>query len=295
MGVTLSGEIGTPEQTIVLLHGFTGSSMNWAHLLPLLSAPGRRFIALDMLGHGRSDAPEDPARYNIEHCQADILALLATLGVRQNEAVLLGYSMGGRIALYTAFSGFFRALMLESASPGLNDPAEREQRRLSDEQLAERIEREGVEAFINYWEKIPLFASQHTLPLKTRAILRTQRLANLRFGLSNSLRGVGTGAQPALHSQLHSLDLPVLLLAGELDSKFCQIAQQMAQDLPQAYLRIVAGAGHTIHLEQPDIFVNLVDGFCRTVYYKEELLFGRGETNHASQLGKRTRLHGHHF
>jgi 2-succinyl-6-hydroxy-2,4-cyclohexadiene-1-carboxylate synthase len=266
MGVKLSGEVRADQQTLVLLHGFTGSSANWVNLFPRLEASSCQIVALDMLGHGQSDAPADPDRYAIEHCQADILAALEILGVRKNTAILLGYSMGGRIALYTGFSGFFRALILESASPGLDTPEECEQRRRSDEALAERIEREGVEAFIDYWEQIPLFASQRALSPATRAALRAQRLNNRATGLANSLRGVGTGAQPALHDRLHELDLPVLLLAGERDQKFCQIARQMARSIPQASLQIVPGSGHTIHLEQPDIFTGLVNQFCQAVF-----------------------------
>jgi 2-succinyl-6-hydroxy-2,4-cyclohexadiene-1-carboxylate synthase len=216
-----------------------------------------------MLGHGQSDAPADPQSYTMEHCQADIVDALFQVGVAPGKAVLLGYSMGGRIALYCAFSGFFRALILESASPGLADPIERESRRASDEELAMRIERDGVVAFVDYWEQLPLFASQRNLPAEKRAALRAQRLHNRALGLANSLRGVGTGVQPALHDRLLGLELPVLLIAGELDTKFCAIAQQMAQRLPQAQLHIVAGAGHTVHLEQSASFVALVEPFCR--------------------------------
>lgn len=265
LGVVQQGERHVPHQTLVLLHGFTGSAAHWSELLPRLLMPGRRLIALDLLGHGQADAPPASTRYSIELCQADILAVLSALGVQAGEAILLGYSLGGRIALYTAFSGFFRALILESASPGLATGAERSIRRQSDHALAERIEREGVTAFIDYWEKLPLFASQHSLPLETRATLRQQRLNNRAIGLANSLRGVGTGAQPALHERLPTLTLPVLLLAGELDTKFCQIADQMAQSLPQASLHIVPGAGHTIHLEQPTLFAEFVNRFCHAL------------------------------
>jgi 2-succinyl-6-hydroxy-2,4-cyclohexadiene-1-carboxylate synthase len=266
MGVTMYDEAPTRQQALVFLHGFMGSAASWVSLFPRLEAPGRWLIALDMLGHGRSDAPLDPARYAAACCQADILAVLRTLGVREGEAVLLGYSMGGRIALSIAFSGFFRGLILESASPGLSDPAERERRRQSDNESGERLEREGVEAFVDYWEQLPLFASQRNLPPEMRAALRAQRLNNRAPGLANSLRGVGTGAQPALHERLHTLDLPVLLLAGERDAKFCQIAQQMARQLPRAQVQIVRDAGHTIHLEQPDMFINLVQQFCSPLF-----------------------------
>ncbi len=247
--------------TLVMLHGFTGSAAGWGDHLDTLAAYGLRVIALDLPGHGQSDAPADPRRYGIEYCRQDILAALQELGVSQGEAVLLGYSMGGRVALYTAFSGFFRALILESASPGLEDPAEREQRRASDEALAASIERDGVQEFIDHWEKLPLFASQSTLPPEAREALRGQRLSNRPGGLAQSLRGVGTGVQPSLHARLPTLHIPVLLIAGELDTKFSAIARSMAQALPQSQLRIVPGAGHAIHLERPEEFDSLVGDF----------------------------------
>lgn len=300
MGVALYGAPRAQRYTLVLLHGFTGSAANWADLCARLESYGAnltstdqasspallsgyrdpsrvigqpvepvgeraRLIALDMLGHGASDAPADPARHSIEHCQADILAVLERLDIQPGEAILLGYSMGGRIALYTAFSGFFRALILESASPGLADPVAREQRRQHDNALAARIEREGVATFVDGWEQLPLFTSQRALPPETRTMVREQRLNNCAQGLANSLRGVGTGVQPTLHEQLDALTLPTLLLAGELDSKFCQIARQMAARIPQASLRIVPNAGHTIHLEQPEAFATLVHTFCCAV------------------------------
>jgi 2-succinyl-6-hydroxy-2,4-cyclohexadiene-1-carboxylate synthase len=251
--------------TLVLLHGFTGSAAAWGHQLDTLADYGLRIIALDLLGHGQSDAPDDPQRYTIQRCQQDILAALQELGVSKGQAILLGYSMGGRIALYTAYSGYFRALILESASPGLEDPAEREQRRLRDEALAASIEGEGVPAFIERWENLPLFASQRTLPFECREALHRQRLQNSATGLAQSLRGIGTGVQPSLHARLPTLHIPVLLITGALDTKFTAIAQRMAQALPQSQLRIVPAAGHTVHLEQPQLFASLVGDFSQTL------------------------------
>lgn len=264
-GVVMSNVAGQGRRTLVLLHGFTGSASGWGDLLDGLARTGWRIIALDMLGHGQSAAPAEPARYAMEHCQQDIIAVLCELGVNEGEAILLGYSMGGRIALYCAFSSFFRALILESASPGLADPAEREQRRNSDMELAASIERDGIEAFVERWENLPLFATQRNLPVERRAASRMQRLNNRPVGLANSLRGIGTGVQPSLHHRLHELNIPVLLLAGELDTKFCAIARQMAQALPCAQLSIVPAAGHAIHLEQPMVFTALVTEFCTSV------------------------------
>ncbi len=248
-------------QTLVLLHGFTGSAAGWGHQMDTLADYGLQIIALDLLGHGQSDAPEDAKRYSIEYCQKDILAALQELGIHKGQAIILGYSMGGRIALYTALSGFFRALILESASPGLEDNAEREERRTSDEALAASIEHEGVQAFIERWAHLPLFASQRTLPFECREALHRQRLQNNVTGLAQSLRGVGTGVQPSLYAQLPTLHIPVLLIAGELDTKFTTIAKHMAQALPQSQLHIIPAAGHTVHLEQPQLFTSLVGDF----------------------------------
>lgn len=264
LGIEQRGKRGQPS--LVLLHGFTGSASSWEAYVDTFAAQGMHVIALDMLGHGQSNAPEEAQRYSIEHCRADILAVLQALDIAPGVAMLLGYSMGGRIALYTALSGYFRALILESASAGIEDAREREQRHQSDELVAERIEREGMAAFVDYWERIPLFASQSRLPPEVRQQLHRQRLHNSTTGLANSLRGVGTGAQPALYTQLPALRIPVLLLAGELDEKFVAINQRMAQLLPQATLHIVARAGHTIHLEQPAQFARYVLDFCKHIF-----------------------------
>jgi 2-succinyl-6-hydroxy-2,4-cyclohexadiene-1-carboxylate synthase len=262
LGVELSGEPEGPGgTTLVLLHGFTGSAAGWGSHLNAIAAASMRVIAFDLLGHGQSDAPADPPRYSMEHCRADLLAALGEPGVGAGEAVLLGYSMGGRVALYLALSGYFRALILESASPGLASVSERAARRVADEALAASIERDGVAAFVERWEQLPLFASQRALSAEQREALHAQRLRNSARGLANSLRGTGLGAQPALHDRLATLDIPVLLITGELDQKFCEIAAQMAHLLPRVQWRKVPGAGHAVHLEQPEVFDEAVISF----------------------------------
>lgn len=239
---------------VVLLHGFTGSSANWSPVIDALS-PDHTVLAVDLLGHGDTDSPADPARYRIEQAAADLATLITRLVTP--PATLLGYSMGGRLALYTAihYPHLVNRLILESASPGLEDAAERAARRQSDEALAARIEREGIEAFVHYWERIPLFDSQ--MP-EQRERLRAGRLKNNPTGLANSLRGMGTGAQPPLWDRLGEVDAQTLLIAGELDGKFTAIGRRMAEQIPRADLAIIPNAGHTVHLEQPDIYIKTI-------------------------------------
>jgi 2-succinyl-6-hydroxy-2,4-cyclohexadiene-1-carboxylate synthase len=245
---------------LVLLHGFTGRGDNWQAVAAQL-AESCPVITVDLLGHGGTDAPADPQRYGMAESAQDLVDLLAQ--VTPGPFNLLGYSMGGRLALYLAvtYPQLVNKLILESASPGLAGAAERAARVRSDEALADRIEREGIAAFVNYWEKIPLFASQQRLPAATRQRLHDQRLQNRPTGLANSLRGMGTGVQPALWDQLPELTMPVLLLTGEFDQKFCEIATQMAALLPNARHQTIAEAGHTIHLERPAAYAAAVTGF----------------------------------
>jgi 2-succinyl-6-hydroxy-2,4-cyclohexadiene-1-carboxylate synthase len=245
---------------LLLLHGFTGSADEWAGLVPAL-APLREVVAVDLIGHGRSAAPADPGRYTMERCVADLLALLGALGLARAD--VLGYSMGGRVALQLAAAapGRVGALVIESSSPGIADAAERAARVASDEALAERIEREGLEWFVEHWAAIPLFASQAGLPAEERAALRERRLRGSARGYANSLRGMGAGRQASLWDRLPALGAPALLVSGRLDIKYVANHNQMAGLLANARHISVPGAGHTVHLERREAFAKLVVGF----------------------------------
>ncbi|GGA54755.1 putative 2-succinyl-6-hydroxy-2,4-cyclohexadiene-1-carboxylate synthase [Kroppenstedtia guangzhouensis] len=259
-GVSYRVESEGQGPALLLLHGFTGSRVTWE---PYLSNWTRQFqvVRVDVIGHGESDAPADPARYTMDRATADLAEILDRLQI--SHAHVLGYSMGGRLALSFAewYPDRVNTLLLESSSPGLKTDAERRARREQDEALADRIEREGLESFIWYWESIPLFASQANLPEKVRQALRKERLSQRAQGLANSLRGMGTGAQPSWWGHLGKIPCPVLLITGELDGKFCRIAKEMNGQFAQCQWRVVPGAGHAVHLEVPRLFDTIVMEF----------------------------------
>lgn len=259
-GLRYAVEEAGKGEALLLLHGFTGSLATWHGLWPRLAARFR-VIAVDLPGHGDSDAPADPARYTMARVAADLVTLLERRAAR--PAHWLGYSMGGRLALYAALHHpqAVRTLLLESASPGLATAAEREQRRAADDALAARIERDGVVRFVDQWEQLPLFAGLARLPAAARSELRRQRLANSAVGLANSLRGMGTGAQASLWEQLAAISAPALLVVGAEDHKFVDINGRMAAQLRAAELRTIADAGHTVHLEQPGAFLATILDF----------------------------------
>lgn len=249
---------------LVLLHGFTGSSENWHELMNALSRTFR-VIAVDLPGHGRTEKTDDVTRYDMSRVASDLAQLLGVLGA--SPAHWLGYSMGGRLALYIAIyhHPVVCSLTLESASPGLKDTGERHERRLRDEALAETLETKGIEEFVDAWERLPLFSTQLNLPVDIREMVRRQRLTNSAKGLARSMQGMGTGSQPSLWAELKTIDRPVLLVTGALDTKFVAINQQMAADLPDGRLKIIAGSGHTVHLEQPTIFASIIGEFLALV------------------------------
>ena len=245
---------------ILLLHGFSGDKSTWDQLRRALQ-PTHSVIALDVLGHGASDKPANVAAYRMDRIASDIVNLLDQLDL--DDAHLLGYSMGGRLALFMAlrYPERFKSLILESASPGLASKSERYARRQSDGALADRIGAEGIMWFVDYWERLPLWATQRRLSVDILELQRQQRLRNIALGLANSLRGMGVGAQPNLWPQLPSLELPTLLIAGECDRKFRQINREMLQLLPRAQKAIIAGAGHNTNLESTDDFAHVVRSF----------------------------------
>ncbi len=244
---------------LLLLHGFTGSAETWRPLLPHLR--GFRTLAVDLPGHGLSDIPAAPETYTVEGCAADLLALLDALGV--GRTAILGYSLGGRVALHLALALGERlwALVVESASPGIEDPQEREARARRDDELAHFLLREGVERFVDLWEAQPLFASQSRLPMTVREQVRQQRLSHSALGLAAALRSMSVGRQKPLWPRLSEVLAPTLVIVGALDQRYCDIGRRMALALPRGELAVVPGAGHAVHLERPLIFARIVRDF----------------------------------
>lgn len=252
--VRLTGEIDAARATIVMLHGFSGSSEDWTETAATLHGAGFAGVGIDLPGHGLTGVPADPGRFTMPETARDLATLIATLGIP--HAHWMGYSMGARVALYLGVTEPARvaSLILESASPGIAEESARVERRARDEALAAEIGSRGVRWFVEYWESLPVFESQRGLPEATRSAQRARRLRNSAAGLAGSLRGLGQGAQEFLGPRVGSIRCPTLLLAGALDPKYTALAQRMAAAIPDAEIILVPGAGHNIHLEQPEAF-----------------------------------------
>lgn len=245
------------SETMVFLHGFTGSSKTWESVIKHLPTTVR-CIAVDLLGHGKTEAPLESERYQMQEQVLDLHDLFVSLQV--SDFTLVGYSMGGRISLAYAltFPEHVKRLVLESASPGLQSVTEQQARTKADESLANKIELEGLPAFIDFWQDISLFLSQKKLPELKRQAIREERLQQSSLGLANSLKGIGTGSQPSYWPRLDELKMRVTLITGEFDQKFQLIAQQMKFCIANSHHLEVLAVGHAIHVENPVQFATII-------------------------------------
>jgi len=238
---------GTPQ---VFLHGFTQTSRSWDPYVGLLdeSTP---LLRVDMPGHGRST-----------HIRANLPATADLIAAQCGLGDYIGYSMGGRAALHVALQHphCVRRLVLISATAGIANPDERQKRRRDDEVLADTIGELGVPQFINQWLAQPMFSR---LPTSQADV--SDRCRNTAEGLAQSLRDSGTGSQESLWERLHELVMPVLLVVGEEDIKFRNIAHEMKGLIgDNARLEVIAEAGHTVHLEQSQQVAQLLNRFLQT-------------------------------
>ena len=260
----LDGEPRGKAESILILHGFTGG----ADSMRCVSEPiarDRQVVRLELVGHGGSDAPRTVSEYEMKACAAQVVAAVAALDLGRPH--LLGYSMGGRAALAAALArpDVFASLALVGATAGIADPELRRQRIASDHALADRIEERGIEAFVDEWMALPIFETQSRLGAEALSLARAERLCNRPHGLAFSLRGMGAGAQDPLYDHLGRFLHPVLLVVGEKDAKFREIASLLQAVMKVARTEVIEGVGHAAHLEAPEAFARVLGRFLAEV------------------------------
>lgn len=240
-----------PDRPVVLfLHGFLGSHADFEAVIPQV-IDRYSCLVIDLPGHGKTKVIGDDEQYTMPKTADAIVDLLDQLNIVQ--AYLVGYSMGGRLALYLAihYPNRFPKVVIESGSPGLKTEGERSTRVQRDFALAKQLET-NFEQFLNEWYEQPLFQSFKQHP-QFEQILK-QRLCNDSVKLAKSLRLMSTGMQSSLWEELESYHNSLLLLVGERDHKFITINQEMTTLCEVAKLVIVPQAGHNIQFENPEAF-----------------------------------------
>ncbi|MBD2242621.1 2-succinyl-6-hydroxy-2,4-cyclohexadiene-1-carboxylate synthase [Nostoc sp. FACHB-888] len=255
--------IGNPDKPpILFLHGFMGNIDEFNEAIKLLSDEFY-YLILDLPGHGKTKVLGGDEYYTMANTADALINLLDQLKIA--KCFLIGYSMGGRLALYLTlhFPERFHKVVLESASPGLTTELERLERIKLDTQIGRKLTRSlGKSDFVTFlsnWYNQPIFGSIKNHPEYDRMI--KSRLQNNPQELDKSLRFMGIGCQPSLWEKLQINKIPLLLLVGEYDKKFISINTEMAQICKFAQLKIISNAGHNIHFENTLAFVENIKDF----------------------------------
>ena len=251
------GEIRGEGQPVVCLHGFAENLHTWDSFQPA----GCRLILMDWVGHGASDKPRDRRYYHWKTMIESLHRLIHDLGY--DHYSLLGYSMGGRLALAYAltYAEEVDHLILESASYGEQGIIRRWQRRRRDLSLAGKIRKDGIRWFSQYWSGLPLFTTQRHLTESIRQAIEERRLANSPEALALTLQGSGQGTVPCLKNRVPELKMPVLYISGEQDRKYQKMGSEMEWLNPGISFQSIPGAGHNTHVERPQEFQRIVEAF----------------------------------
>lgn len=248
------------ESLIVMIHGFLGSSETFLPAKERL-LPYTDILLVECPGHGEDFNIDET--WTFEAIAENFALTLKHYSVQYQQIILYGYSMGGRIALYTAlhYPELLDKLIIESATPGIESEQLRSERIKQDEERSTWIEKD-FSAFISHWEKLSLFKTYNPLTHEQQQRQREIRMNHKPAGIAKALREYGTGRQPNLWPLLHTFNKPVLLLTGSLDRKFESIAKRMAEELPDAR-HVIIEAGHTIHVENLKIFDTIIVSFIK--------------------------------
>ena len=241
----------------MLLHGFTQGPGSWDQLVAGLEGT-HEIVRVTLPGHGPAGSASAQARMPFEVAAGAVADAVAEVAGPQ-PATWMGYSLGGRLALRVALDrpDLVDSLVLLGATAGIEEARARSARVEIDERLAAGLERKGVEQFIDGWLSQALFSRLS----RSDAGVEERRTGTVD-GLASALRLLGTGVQEPVWDRLGELKVPVLLMAGEHDSKFSALAFRMVAGIgDNAGISFVPGAGHAAHLERPQSVATILNRF----------------------------------
>jgi 2-succinyl-6-hydroxy-2,4-cyclohexadiene-1-carboxylate synthase len=201
----------------------------------------------------------------LDHEQHDFEGRLAEIAAAGEEtgsggALLVGYSLGGRLALRAALRdpARYAGVVTVGATAGIEEAATRSARAEADDRLASWMEAAPIEDIVGVWERQPLFADQSEALIEAQ---RPGRLAQDPAQLARLLRTAGQGVLEPVWHELLTLQLPLLAIAGARDEGYTRAAGQIAATAPNARAAIVEEAGHAPQLQQPERVAELIAEF----------------------------------
>ena len=252
-------KIGSPANpSLICLHGFMGSGADFQFLTDSLA--GHFYIILpDLPGHGASRDFKNNAQWSIPFCSAALADSLRPFA----PIHLLGYSLGGRVAMTLAVNepSLLSSLIVESATPGIEDPQQRRERTARDDRLAGQLQKKNLTDFLDDWYRQPLFKDIGRLPGFNN--LYRRRLQNSPGHLARALSEMSSGRMPGLWARLANITCPTLLINGDQDVKYAAISARMQKTNPSFRRSEARGAGHNVHFSKPDWYIKQLSDFLR--------------------------------
>ncbi|MDG2169821.1 MAG: 2-succinyl-6-hydroxy-2,4-cyclohexadiene-1-carboxylate synthase [Opitutales bacterium] len=242
---------------VICLHGFLGCGKDF------------KIVRDNYAGHPTIIAPDFPdysqsptCGYSWESC-IQALDKLIVAESKDAACILLGYSMGGRIALQYALqhADNLAGLVLVGATPGIADEKERAARKEKDIAQANMLREQSLDDFLKHWFKQDIIRAQSQISEPYQSDMRRTRESNNSIALAQSLSFLGTGSMPSAWEHLANLHQPTLLVTGDGDEKFKTIAGNMETQLPNAQHATIKDAGHACCFEKPLAFTQALDSF----------------------------------
>jgi pimeloyl-ACP methyl ester carboxylesterase len=243
-GIKIRYDVAGSGPAVLLSHGYSATGHMWDAQLAML-ADRYRAIAWDMRGHGETESPDDPAQYSAELTVADMRALLDHLGVRR--AVVGGLSLGGYVSLAFALAhpDMLRALVICDSGPGYRNDAAREAWNRRAHERAAELEARGLDALSGRSRELQEAMHHHTSAQ----------------GLAHAARGMLAQRGAHVIDGLPSIRVPTLVIVGDRDEPFLAPSRYIASKIAGARHEVIAGAGHSANLDQPEAFNRVLRSF----------------------------------
>jgi len=237
-------------------HGFGGNSNSWSNILEKLN---HNTFAIDLPGHRKSDFLDINVKYTFNEWCNDFYFILNHLNI--TKVNICGYSLGGRLAMVFAcrYKHMINSLIIESSSFGIENDVERYQRLLNDRENADKI-KVDLDSFMDEWQANDLFKKQQQRNKLAWTLQNTARREHNSTQLSTSYLSFCLGNMPFIEDELMQLDFPIYYICGNEDNKYVKLGKRITYLNKNAHRYIIDNAGHNTHLEQPDLYAELLDG-----------------------------------
>ena len=240
--------------TLVFLHGFLGNSSDWKDVIHYLK-DDFHCVTIDLPGHGRSVASAAPLTNGFERCHKHIKFTLDELNIQRYS--MLGYSLGGRIALdYARSQNDARLvnLILESSHIGLSNEEARTQRYQRDLSWAERFAIQPIDETLYQWYEQTIFDD---LDCEQKDLLIDKRNHNYGAYLANMLLSTSLANQQNATDFLSTTELSITYLYGQKDNKFKGVSALMPVR-ENIKIKCFNGLGHNTHQQDPISYANTI-------------------------------------